>query len=103
MKWLQSVIFETTTLGYVFFCEFDYFRLIICMQVLFAMVEDTPDMYLEELRVQLQSHCGIQVSMSTIWRALTRGGYTMKKVCHRGALPVSGFTIPSAFPCCYRT
>lgn len=94
MKWLQSVIFETTTLRYVFFYEFDHFQLIICMQVLFAMVEDMPDMYLEELCVQLQSHSGIQVSTSMIWRALTRGGYTMKKVSHRGTLQ----SVDSQFP-----
>ncbi|KIL57687.1 hypothetical protein M378DRAFT_52852, partial [Amanita muscaria Koide BX008] len=39
-----------------------------------------PDMYLDELREMLTVASGVQVSVSTVWRALTRGGYTMKKM-----------------------
>ncbi|KAJ7266435.1 Homeodomain-like protein [Mycena haematopus] len=38
------------------------------------------DKYLDELQLSLQETCGRIVSQSTIWRALKRSGYTMKKV-----------------------
>ncbi|KAJ7757735.1 hypothetical protein DFH07DRAFT_742009, partial [Mycena maculata] len=38
------------------------------------------DKYLDELQLGLQETCGRVVSQSTIWCALKRSGYTMKKV-----------------------
>ncbi|KAJ7643016.1 Homeodomain-like protein [Mycena polygramma] len=43
------------------------------------------DKYLDELQLGLQETCGRTVSQSTIWRALKRSGYTMKKVSHFAA------------------
>ena len=37
-------------------------------------------MYLDELRLELQEVCGVSISLSTIWRTLKKGGYSMKKV-----------------------
>jgi transposase len=50
-------------------------------------MESTPDLYLDELRQDLELHNGKSVSTSTIWRTLRKAGYTMKKVrrdtyCH---------------------
>jgi transposase len=41
-----------------------------------------PDLYLDELRMELLETCGVSVSESTIWRTLVKGGYSMKKVCN---------------------
>ncbi|KAJ7138028.1 Homeodomain-like protein [Mycena epipterygia] len=38
------------------------------------------DKYLDELQLGLQETCGRIISQSTVWRALKRSGYTMKKV-----------------------
>jgi hypothetical protein len=43
-------------------------------------LSNTPDLYLDELRWELQEVCGVSVSVSTIWRTLIKGGYSMKKV-----------------------
>ncbi|KAF8812198.1 hypothetical protein BYT27DRAFT_7018858, partial [Phlegmacium glaucopus] len=42
----------------------------------------SPDLYLDELRLELQERHGVSVSISTIWRTLRKGGYTMKKLSH---------------------
>lgn len=39
-----------------------------------------PDLYLDELWLELQETAGVDVSISTIWRTLVKGGYSMKKV-----------------------
>ena len=49
---------------------------------LFETIRETPDLHLDEIRDRLAVNCGICVSASTIWRALTAGGFTMKKVPH---------------------
>lgn len=49
-------------------------------QYLEELIEDTPDLYLSELRAMLWEHRGVDVSESTIHRALKRRGYTYKKV-----------------------
>jgi len=46
----------------------------------FITLSSTPDLYLDELRLELQERCGVTVSTSTIWRTLIKGGYRMKKV-----------------------
>ncbi|KAJ7210316.1 hypothetical protein B0H12DRAFT_1079714 [Mycena haematopus] len=38
------------------------------------------DQYLDELQQALVETCGRYVSLSTVWRALKRSGYTMMKV-----------------------
>ena len=50
-------------------------------QYLHAALNKTPDLYLDELRLELEQMCGVSVSMSTIWRTLVKSGYTMKKAC----------------------
>jgi transposase len=39
-------------------------------QWLHATLNNTPDLYLDELREELKEECGVSVSLSTIWRAL---------------------------------
>ena len=45
----------------------------------FDILSSTPDLYLDELWLELQETCGANVLISTIWRTLVKGGYTMKK------------------------
>lgn len=54
--------------------------LTLCVQFLQNEVKGTCDAYLDELRKELEGVTGNKVSDSTIWRALQRSGYTMKKV-----------------------
>lgn len=49
-------------------------------QFLIGAVTRRNDLYLEELRDELESRCGIKVSESTIWRTLQRVGFRMKEV-----------------------
>ncbi|KDQ15261.1 hypothetical protein BOTBODRAFT_90220, partial [Botryobasidium botryosum FD-172 SS1] len=44
------------------------------------VIAQTPDVYLDELRESLYETYGKHVSDSTIWRALKKAGFTMKKV-----------------------
>ncbi|KAF8067598.1 hypothetical protein FPV67DRAFT_1416013 [Lyophyllum atratum] len=44
-------------------------------------VQHSPDIYLDELQVLLERRRGVIASISSIWRALKRSGYSMKKVC----------------------
>ena len=43
-------------------------------------MNETPDLYLDELRVDLEIQQGKSVSTSTVWRALQKAGFMMKKV-----------------------
>ena len=47
---------------------------------MYKTVNKTPDIYLDELRLELEIRCGTSVSLHTIWRNLRKGGYTLKKV-----------------------
>ena len=47
---------------------------------MFRRLNESPDLYLDELRMELQETCGTSVSISTIWRTLVKGGYSMTKV-----------------------
>jgi hypothetical protein len=49
-------------------------------QWLHATLNNTPDLYLDDLHEELKEECGVSVSLSTIWQALVRSGYSMKKV-----------------------
>ena len=55
---------------------------------LFDTLSCMPDLYLHELRLELQQTSGVDVSISTIWRTLVKGGFSMKKV--------SGMLMPMA-------
>jgi hypothetical protein len=46
-----------------------------------GILDERPDVYLDELRQELLDTCGVSVSESTVWRTLIKGGYSMKKVC----------------------
>ena len=50
------------------------------LQFLLGVVQNTPDLYLDELQEMLAVSCGTNVSRTTVWRTLHRTGYTMKKV-----------------------
>ncbi|KAF9490687.1 hypothetical protein BDN71DRAFT_1343785, partial [Pleurotus eryngii] len=43
-------------------------------------VQYSPDVYLDELQEMLGGRLGVEVSLSTVWRALRRSGFTLKKV-----------------------
>jgi hypothetical protein len=45
------------------------------------MVKGSPDMYLDEMVVEMSRRTGKQVSVVTIWRSLKYCGITHKKVC----------------------
>jgi hypothetical protein len=49
-------------------------------QYLVGIILQKPDTYLDELQQILRQQIGVDVSQPTIWRALDRRGYTMKKV-----------------------
>lgn len=49
-------------------------------QYLRSCIEHSADYYLDELQTQLEEMCHVKVSMHTIWRALRRQGFTMKRV-----------------------
>lgn len=58
-----------------------YMHVLRRIQYIFGVINRTPDVYLDELQEMLDVNCEQEVSRATIWRALTRQGFTMKKVC----------------------
>ena len=52
-------------------------------QYMFNAINNTPDIYLDELQMELKDVLGVTVDKSMIWCGLRRGGYTMKQVCTR--------------------
>jgi hypothetical protein len=48
-----------------------------------ACISHSPDVYLDEIRTRLEEACGVKVHESTVWRALKRRGFTLKKVSIR--------------------
>ncbi|KZP21980.1 hypothetical protein FIBSPDRAFT_664694, partial [Athelia psychrophila] len=52
-------------------------------------VRHKPDVYLDEMRELLEKRRGTAVNDSTIWRALKRSGFTMKKISRRNARPTA--------------
>ncbi|KAF9514733.1 hypothetical protein BS47DRAFT_1294776, partial [Hydnum rufescens UP504] len=44
-------------------------------------IDHRPDIYLDQIQEGLRTMCGVDVSLSTIWRALHRCGFSMKKAC----------------------
>jgi transposase len=52
------------------------------LEYIWGRLEQSCDLYLDELQAGLARQRGVEkVSLSTIWRALDREGYTLKKVC----------------------
>ncbi|KAJ3719075.1 hypothetical protein DFJ43DRAFT_980572, partial [Lentinula guzmanii] len=49
-------------------------------QMLVALLEHSPDILLDELQSELSTQYGIDVSLATMTRTLTRLGYSRKKV-----------------------
>ncbi|KAG1816021.1 uncharacterized protein BJ212DRAFT_1481085 [Suillus subaureus] len=47
---------------------------------LHGSLDKTCDSYLNELKVGLEEICGVSVSIPTVWCALQRSRYSMKKV-----------------------
>ena len=60
------------------------------LELLEGTIRHTPDAYLDELREVVQARTGKDVSAATIWRALHRSGFTIKKVCF---LPVAALQV----------
>lgn len=52
----------------------------VFLQYLKSCIARSADSYLDELRDQLEDMCHMNVSVSTIWRALRREGFMMKRV-----------------------
>lgn len=48
-------------------------------QYLKSLIEWTPDLYLHELKADLEENQGISVNISTIYQMLVRQGYALKK------------------------
>jgi len=44
-----------------------------------ALIEETPDMTLEEIAAYLEDAHGLRVSQSTVWRFFHRRGITSKR------------------------
>ena len=54
--------------------------ILLFLQFLLGTIQKTLDLYLDELKEMLTASSGVEVSHATIWRALRRAGFTMKKV-----------------------
>jgi hypothetical protein len=50
------------------------------LQYIQGALDKSCDAYLDELQESLREACGVDTSTTTIWRALKRSGYSMKKV-----------------------
>ncbi|KAI0324835.1 hypothetical protein GY45DRAFT_1288267, partial [Cubamyces sp. BRFM 1775] len=53
------------------------------LQYLTTFLQHSPDVYLLEMRDQLEHMCGVSVSISTVWRTLKTLGFTCKKLSKR--------------------
>ena len=54
--------------------------ILLYLQFLLGVIQKSPDLYLDELKEMLTASSGVEVSHTTIWQALRRAGFTMKKV-----------------------
>ncbi|KAJ3928437.1 MAG: hypothetical protein NXY57DRAFT_902023 [Lentinula lateritia] len=54
-------------------------------QHLVSLIEHSPDLYLDELQIELLMQYGIEVSIPTICRTLQRLGYSSKKLSKQAA------------------
>ena len=65
----------------VCFSLYNLYRLMyVVLQYLRGRLAQNCDMYLDELQRGLQTTCGVDVSLSSIWRALHESGYSLKKI-----------------------
>ncbi len=55
--------------------------LLTLLKFLDSLVEQKPDLYLDELQVALGNELQVETSVATIQRELKRRGLTRKKVC----------------------
>ncbi|KAH7924314.1 hypothetical protein BV22DRAFT_1196045 [Leucogyrophana mollusca] len=65
-------------------------------------IQHSPDRYLDELQELLEDRCGVEVSQSTIWRALRRSGFTIKKASINNILDPTAFDGITVDPCSFR-
>ncbi len=54
-------------------------RIEVHAEEVLALIEETPDVTLEELAGHLDERHGLKVAQSTVWRLLDRDGMTFKK------------------------
>jgi transposase len=54
--------------------------LLTLQQFIEALVEQTPDIWLCEIRDALSTVCGVVVGLATVWRVLKRQGFMWKWV-----------------------
>lgn len=79
-----------------------YFSLHVCklinlvMQLMLALIEHSPDIYLDEIQERLFEQHDLEVSLSTICRTLKRLGITSKKVSAVSTIKPQGIYVPSA-------
>ena len=64
----------------VWICHCLYSNGVFFLQYLKCCISRSADAYLDELKEHLEDMCHVRVSLSTIWRALRREGFTMKRV-----------------------
>lgn len=50
------------------------------IQYIQACLARNCDTYLDEIQTGLDKTCGVKISLASIWRAMHRSGYTLKKV-----------------------
>jgi transposase len=53
---------------------------VLSFELMLALIEHTPDIYLDEIQEELREQHGLTVSLATIWRTLKRLGISSKKV-----------------------
>jgi len=61
------------------FCIVYLFIHVQRVQFLRGLVRHSPDAYLDEMQELLETRRGVDVGKATVWRALVRSGFTMKK------------------------
>jgi transposase len=76
----SSLSEEDIRVGSCYLCTQRFFNL--ATQHLLRTMNESPDLYLDELCQDLELHTGKSVSVPTIWRTLQRAGYSKKKVRH---------------------
>jgi len=67
------------------------------LKFLDRLIEQTPDLYIDELQAALQEELQVEVCSETIWRELLRRGLTRKKVCFLPKESAAYYTPASSF------
>jgi hypothetical protein len=60
---------------------------VVLEQFMLALLEHSPDLYLDEIQEQLEVQHNVEVSVATIWRTLKRLGIGSKSVCPAYSTP----------------